>query len=650
MYRQVIAFCGIVILAGCLSRSPTSPASIILKSPNQKISATISSSGPFKYSVSVNKTDILANSTLGMKFRDGTEFGNDVKLLGLERRSSDATWKNRFGKHSTVRDHFQEVRLQYQEAPPPGRKFSLIFRAYDDGVAFRYVLPRQGNWHDVILDEERTGFTFAPNCICFAATNAHGGFHGPAEWNFNRQTVAGLKPGGIYGLPLLVKTPAAWVAVTESDLLDWSGMWLTPRSDGELHADLAPRLDHQGLVKVSLPHNSPWRVLMIGAEPGRLAESDLVLNLATPNQLPDTSWVKPGMMAWDHWWAHDTKMDTPTLEDYIQLSADMGWPYQMIDWKWYVNPLSKNADITRVAPSVDMPAVLKFARDRGVQEWAWLNWEDAARNDAYKQAFPLYAQWGFAGLKIDGMDRDDQEMVNWYEKIARAAAQYHLMMDFHGSFKPTGMNRTFPSQITCEGIMGNEWNKWSRLDTPVHKLTLPFTRFLCGPGDYTPGGFLNRQPTDFKIVSTNTEIQGTRAAELALFIVFDSPICCACDSPEHYRNQPGSDFLKIVPTVWDDTRVLDGAVGEHLVMVRRKGAEWFLGAMTDQTARSTPVKLDFLGSGDWTMKLWKDAPDSGTNAEDLQTEERPVKANETVVLDLAPNGGAVARFQRNAKF
>jgi alpha-glucosidase len=194
--------------------------------------------------------------------------------------------------------------------------------------------------------------------------------------------------------------------------------------------------------------------------------------------------------------------------------------------------------------------------------------------------------------------------------------------------------------------MGNEWNKWSRLVTPEHKLTLPFTRFLAGPGDFTPGGFLNRQPDDFRIVSTNAEVQGTRAAELALFVMFDSPIGCACDSPSHYRDQPGIDFLKIVPTVWDDTRVLDGAVGEHLVMVRRKGDDWFLGAMTDQTPREMPVKLDFLKSGDWTMKLWKDAPDAATNAEHLETEERNVRAGDTVTLKLAPNGGAVAHFQR----
>jgi alpha-glucosidase len=647
MKRSLIILCCVVVgLIGCHSpESSNQPSNTkTLTSPDKKISVSISTVGPLKYSVSLSGADILKDGAMGLAFHDGTEIGSNAKLTGASHRSVNTTWHNRFGKHSTVRDHFNEFHLEFTEAAPSNRRFGVIVRAYDDGVAFRYELPEQPGMGEFIIDDERTDFPFPADCLCFAGTNEHGSFRGPEEWNFKRNTIGTLNPNGLFGLPLLVQTPAAWVAVTESDLRDWSGMWLSPRG-GALKARLAPRLDHQGLVKASAPHHSPWRVLMIGAEPGRLVESDLVLNLAAPSELYDTSWVKPGMMAWDHWWAGDTQMDTATLEQYIQLAADMGWSYQMIDWKWYGTPDTNTADITRVIPEVDMPGVLRFAKERGVREWAWLHWADVNRNDAYKRAFPLYEKWGFAGVKIDFMDRNDQEMVNWYEKIARAAAEHHLMVDFHGAFQPAGFNRTFPNQITREGIMGNEWNKWSRLVTPEHKLTLPFTRFLAGPGDFTPGGFLNRQPDNFRIVSTNAEVQGTRAAELALFVMFDSPVCCACDSPSHYRNQPGTDFLKIVPTVWDDTRVLDGAVGEHLIMVRRKGEDWFLGAMTDQTPREMPVKLDFLKSGEWTMKLWKDAPDAVTNAEHLETEQRDVRAGDTVILKLAPNGGAVAHFQ-----
>ena len=214
------------------------------------------------------------------------------------------------------------------------------------------------------------------------------------------------------------------------------------------------------------------------------------------------------MMAWDHWWTGDVKMDTATIKEYIQLAADMGWPYQLIDWQWY-GPFNKaDADITKVNPAVDMDEVRRFAKDKGVRLWLWLYWTDADRNSAYQKAFALYEQWGIAGIKIDFMNRDDQDMVNWYEKLTRAAAEHHLMIIFHGAFKPTGMIRTLPNQVTREGILGNEYNRWSARVTPEHKLTLPFTRFLAGPADFTPGGFLNRQRDQFKVDGKAAQVQG----------------------------------------------------------------------------------------------------------------------------------------------
>ncbi|MDR3377564.1 MAG: glycoside hydrolase family 97 catalytic domain-containing protein, partial [Verrucomicrobiae bacterium] len=341
------------------------------------------------------------------------------------------------------------------------------------------------------------------------------------------------------------------------------------------------------------------------------------MNLATPCELTDTSWIKPGMMAWDHWWSGDTQMDTATLKQYIQLAADMGWPYQLVDWYWYGEPDKPNSDLRKINPAVDMAEVRRFAAEKNVRLWVWVRWNDLERFEKCDEVFARFEQWGIVGVKLDFMDSDDQFMVNWYERIARTAAAHHLMIDYHGAYKPTGLNRTLPNQITREGVLGNEYNRWSKRVTPEHKLTLPFTRFLAGPADFTPGGFLNRQPGQFQIDPNATEVQGTRAAQLALFVLYDSPVGCACDHPDHYRNQPGADFLRMVPTVWDQTRVLDGAVGEHLVEARQAGNNWFLGAMTDSTAREIPVKLDFLGAGRWKMQLWRDADDSGLNAEHL---------------------------------
>jgi alpha-glucosidase len=532
----------------------------------------------------------------------------------------------------------------------------MVFRVFDDGVAFRYELLSQPGMRDFILEQELSEFRFSGDFACYAGEQEKG-FAGPQEWEFARRRLSDIKPASIVGLPILVETPSAWVAIAESDLLDWAGLWLggveakpesaasTEAVSQALVAKLPPRPDGEGLVKARAPHRSPWRVVMIGRQPGKLIESEIVRNLSTPSEVKDSSWVKPGMMAWDHWWTGDTIMDTATIKQYIQLAADMGWPYQLIDWGWYGESNKAEADITKVVASLDMVEVRRFAAEKGVRLWLWLHWTDVDRNDAYQKAFPLYKEWGIAGVKIDFMDRDDQEMVRWYEKITRAAAEHQLMVNFHGAFKTSGFDRTFPNQITREGVLGNEYNKWSQRVTPEHKVTLPFTRFLAGPGDFTPGGFLNRQPAQFEATKP-TQVQGTRTAELALFVVYDSALACVCDHPDHYRNQPGADFLKLVPTVWDDTRVLDGAVGEYVLIARQSGDDWFLGALTNSQAREVSVDFGFLAPGEWRMQLWKDGPAADQNAEHLEIEERSVRFGETLRLRLAPAGGCVARLQR----
>ncbi len=623
-----------------------------LRSPDGTIEVTVTAGGPLTYSVSLGEWDIVRESRLGLEFHDGTVLGQNTELLNTLRRSVSSTWENRWGKRRQVTDQYNELRLILQENRDRRRIFEVDFRAFNNGVAFRYVLPVQAGFESFVLERERSEFNFAANHPCYAGQQEKG-FQGPQEWEFKPGRLTDIGPDSIVGLPILIKTPPAWVALTEADLRDWSGMWIgggtappaSARHGVSLVAKLAPRPDGAGLVKAQTPHNSPWRVLMVGRNPGELIESDLILNLSTPCQLPDTSWIRPGMMAWDHWWSGDVKMDTATIKEYIRLASDMGWPYQLIDWQWY-GPFNKpDSDITKANPAVDMDEVRRFAKEKGVRLWLWLYWSDADRNDAYKKAFALYEQWGIAGVKIDFMDSDNQDMVNWYEKVTRAAAEHHLMVNFHGAFKTSGFNRTFPNQITREGILGNEYNRWSKRVTPEHKVTLPFTRFLAGPADFTPGGFLNRQPDQFRIDGQATEVQGTRCAELALFVAYDSPIACVCDLPDHYHNRPGADFLKVVPTVWDDTKVLDAEVAKHLVVARRYGKDWFLGALTDSSPYEATVKLDFLGKGRWRLHLWKDAADSNVNAEHLESEERLVLPSDSLTIRMAPAGGCVARFQ-----
>ena len=392
---------------------------------------------------------------------------------------------------------------------------------------------------------------------------------------------------------------------------------------------------------------------MIGRQPGRLIESEIIRNLSTPSKIGDASWVKPGMMAWDHWWSGDTIMDTATIKAYIQLAADMGWEYQLIDWQWYGEPeqagrrhhqsRSPRSTWTRSAASPRKRACGSGSGSTGPTSIVRLGKED----HAYKKAFPLYEKWGIAGVKIDFMDRDDQEMVHWYEKITAAAAEHKLMVNFHGAFKTSGFDRTYPEPGHPRRHPGQ---RIQQVEQPRHARTqahAPLHALPRRPGRFHARRLLNRQPDQFKPNQKPTPVQGTRAAELALFVCYDSPVCCVCDHPDHIRDQPGADFLTIVPTVWDDTRVLDGAVGEHLVMARQSGDDWFLGAMTnDEAARdSREARLPRrLAAG--RLKLWQDADDSGENAEHLDVDEQTVAAGDTITLKLAPAGGCVGVFER----
>ena len=638
-----------------------STSTLELHSPDGRIAVMVNPSGALSYRVAVDGAPVLNESRLGLRLREGGVLGRDVVLIEAARAESDTTWTNPLGKRREVRNQYQELAITVREKGDSGRTFSLVFRAFNDGVGFRYLLPSGAGASDIIIDEELTEFAFTTDSVCFGGDHvavppddydSRGGFHGSQEWEFRKQRLSDLPIETVTGLPLLTHTPAAWVAVTEADLVDWAGLWLArePQTAGTsavtLRSRLAPRWDGRGLVSVTLPHPSPWRVLMIGREPGRLIESDIVLNLSTPCQIADMSWIKPGMMAWDSWWSGIGKKDTGTMKDFIQFASEMGWPYQLVDGGWYGGRDSPNSDITRPVPEVDMNELLRFAAQSKVRLWVWLYWSDAYQGDAYKQAFALYEKWGIAGVKIDYMDRDDQEMVNWYEKVTRCAVDHHLLVNFHGAFKPTGMIRTWPNQITREGILGNEYNKWSRRVTAEHRVTLPFTRFLAGPGDFTPGGFVNRSADQFQAHASPTQVQSTRAGQLALFVAYDSPVMCVCDHPINLRGQAGVDFLKLVPTVWDETRVISGVVAEHLVIARRSGSDWYLGALNNGYSRVRSIKLDFLGAGRWHLRWWHDAPDSNDNAEHISIEERDVSADDALDIRMAAGGGAVIRFVR----
>lgn len=620
--------------------------SATVTSPDNQVTIQIHPT-PLTYSVTWHGQPVLEDSPLGLDLKDHPKDDEKFTIADQKQRSEDQTTTPVWGKSSPIRNHYNELTLDLKSTD--GAALTLIVRAYDDGIAFRYRLPA-ADGSNFVVTRERTGFNFPGDPTVWATS--YPSFHNSTEQHYPRLKLTDLTTEGIIGLPFLAEvTPRAngphlYAAIVEADLTDWAGMSLRYTNDG-LTANLSPRLDGNGLVAGTLPHDSPWRILMLGTTPGSLIESSLIENLNPPSAISDTSWIKPGMMAWDHWWSGDTKVDNDTIKSYIAFAGEMGFPYQLIDWQWYGPFNEPAADITKPAPQLDWPSILAYAKEHHVREWVWLHSADVNRAleaNTLDAAFATYEQWGIAGVKIDFMDSDDQAMVNWYIKVVQLAAAHHLMVDYHGAFKDTGLRVTYPNLLTREGVLGNEYNKFSRRVTPAHKLTLPFTRMLVGPMDYTPGGFLNRSPAEWK-QTIPTEVMGSRAQELALFVVYWSPLTCVTDAPENYKNQPGLDFLRVVPTIWDETRVIDGSVGEHIVLARRSGKRWFVGGMTADNAYRYPLSLSFLGPGKYTAHLFLDPEQSTASYEALTQSTRTVTAKDTLTLPMRPAGGAALYFE-----
>ena len=470
------------------------------------------------------------------------------------------------------------------------------------------------------------------------------------ESEFNAQPLWRLQPGSIVGLPLLLQTfRGSWLAVTEADITDYAGMYLTPVPGipETLESRLSPHPHRTGVkVRTAAPLQSPWRVFLLGKTPGRLIENNvLLLHLNEPTRITDTSWIKPGKAAW-HWWngtsakgvGFEPGMNTATMKHYLDFAADHGLEYFQIDAGWHPGT-DEEGDITRSRPEIDLPHLIGYARERGVGILLWVHWKRARAQ--MEEAFRLYEDWGVAGVKIDFMDRDDQEMVGFYHRAASHAASHRLLVNFHGAYKPDGLRRTWPNIITREAVLGLEWNRLGTRCNPTHDLTLPFTRMLAGPMDYTPGAFRTALRENFQPRVREPLAQGTRCHQLAMYVVYESPLQMLVDYPAAYRGQPGIEFLKNVPTSWDGTRVLDGRVGEFITVARRSGKQWYVGSMTNWERRELSIPLRFLGPGRYRAEVYADveADPSGVRRQHLR-----VRSTDAVAAKLAPGGGHVMRI------
>ena len=604
------------------------------------------------YSVDRDGKLIILWSPVSLALQTGP-LGEGSTLERADRRSVTDTWRPVTGKASAVQDHFNEVILHLIDGQQ--RRFDLVLRAYDDGVALRTVVPVQPKTDGVVITGEETAFNFAGNYNCWGFNP--GRFGTSHEGEFDPIEARRIRDHNLYDLPLLCETDKAALLITESDLLDYPAAYLKGRGDGGLGVvtKLSPSLSDPNIAartRLGEAFRTPWRVVMLADQAGQFAQSNLVDNLATPSRLTDTSWIRPGKSASD--WLSGGRVggelvpvsSTKSMKAHIDFAAENHLEYVMIDDGWYAGSgvaptFDPKANLFADNPNFSLRDVAEHARKRGVKLWVWIDWREL--DPIMERGLDYIQAQGIVGINVDFMDRDDQEMVRWYEKLLESAARHKLMIELHGAFVPRGLARTYPNFITQEGVLGSEYNKWSRRVTAEHNVMLAYTRGVLGPMDYIPGGFVNVTPAEFKDRWVLPMVQTTRAHNLSMLVVFNSPWTSLQDSPDMYRSSPaGFDFIRDVPTSWDETRYVAGKVGKFIVLARRKGETWYLGAMNGDLARKVSVPLSFLGHGSWRADLWLD----GNKPDVIRPDRRSVSASDVLDLDLAAAGGAAAVLKR----
>ena len=620
----------LAIAALALAAAGAQAADAVITSPDGRVALRIADDGS-QFSISRRGEAVIAPSPLGLDL-DGQALG----ALTLESRqdvSEDRVIPLVATKAATARDHYRGATLTFREAGA-GRRVFIDARAYDDGVAFRYRLEDTG---PVKLQGERTAFVPAgdPSCLVTPAAGSH-------EQAFERLRVSQLKPGVAYDVPVVCATPSGRThyAITQAHLQGYTGASLRREGDAlQLHLSGVPGRPGPAFVS-AVGLTTAWRAVMLADRAGDLIPSQLIGNLNPPPQ-GDFSWVRPGKAVWD-WWSGPLvgmKPDMAAYRRFIDFAGESGFPYYLIDVNWASGPsgccdANPATDITRAADGIDMPELVRYAAAKGVGLLLWAHWAHVdARMD---EVLDTYVRWGIKGVKVDFMNRDDQQVVDFYERLAMATAKRKLLLDLHGAYVPAGLQRSYPNYITQEGVLGAEWNKMDRRITPQHNLTLPYTRMLAGPMDYTPGGFRNATPQAFEVREVMPQTQTTRGQALAMYVVYDSPLQMVSDDPANYRGEPGFDFIKRVPTAWDETRFIAGEPGRDIVLARRQGKAWYLGAMTGDEARTEKVSLEFLPPGNWRATIWQD----GEVVREVRRIERKVTRKDVLSLPLAVAGGA----------
>ncbi len=610
------------------------------------------------YSVAYKGKTLISNSTLSLVFEDGS-FSTISKQGKPVYRDTTEEYQLMTGKTSSVKTNYHEALIPLFDASQ--KRMNIRVKVFNDGVAFRYEFPEQSGWKAYTLLDENTTFNMNGDPTVHALM--FGNYTSSHEGIYQTLPLSKVVADTLLDMPVLFEFPnGVNMAVTEAALRNYAGMYIS-KHDGVLMSKLSPLPNQNGAkVKAVLPHHTPWRVMLISDRIGALIESNIITALNEPAKTKDWSWLKPGKTTFP-WWNGDVVPDTVnapgnnfvTNQYYIDFCARNNiQSHSVVEYglhQWYTDDgvgfqPGPHADVTKPVPGLDMKEVCDYAHSKGVDVRVWVHFY--ALYPKLDTAFAVFEKWGLSGMMVDFMDRDDQEMVNMQEEILQKAAQHHLHIQFHGAYKPTGVSRTYPNELTREGTRNYEVDKWSNEGiSPDHDITMPFTRGLAGATDYHLGGFRAVPQDKFRAQYTRPLVLSTRCHMLAMYVVLESNLGMVCDYPEAYEGQEGFDFIKEVPTTWDETKVLDAKVNQYITIARRKGKDWYVGTITNHEARDIQVPLSFLKEGSYTADVYSDENDVNTNPNHLQKQTKIVTHNDVISLHVAGGGGEVMRIVQN---
>lgn len=620
-----------------------------INSPDRDIVVAVDISEFIQYSVRKQGSEILSPSRIDIKINK-ENLGINPKLVKHKKTNIEINIQPVVKeKQAIITDNYNQLTLEFS------KQWQLLFRVYNDGVAYRIETEYPDS---ITVDSEVIEYNFDQDYKIYFPEEESMYTHQEREYKHIKISEIGDRFSSI---PALIDMEnGTRVLITESDLYDYPGFYLTGQKKSPMglkaifpHYPLATKQTSDRDVKVtqyasylaktSGTRKLPWRLMIISNQDKELIESQLVYKLARPNAITNPDWIKPGKVAWDWWnalniYGVDFKsgINTKTYKYYIDFAAQHDLDYIILDEGW-----SDTRDLFDINPNLDLQKVLDYGEQKNIGIILWMVWStlDKQLNAAMDQ----FEEWGVRGIKVDFMQRDDQEMVNYYWNVAEKAAKHKLLVNYHGCYKPAGLRRTYPNVITREGVKGLEQSKWSQDANPDMAVTLPFIRMVAGPMDYTPGAMNNANQQNFRAINSRPMSQGTRCHQLAMYVVYESPLQMLADNPSNYYREPECmDFLSSVPTTWDQTKVLAGKVGEYVIIARKSGDKWYIGAMTDWTPRDLKIKLNFLDNGEYNIDLYKDGVNADRCAIDFVREKKKVTAGQILNIQLAPGGGWAA--------